>query len=98
MKTEITKNAKKIIQTFSNRERGVLELGLEYIREDMEHILNCDKEITVYANKEPEKYRKAIIHQTNMLFRAKYLLGCLDLYIYENFETQTILVKTKNDK
>lgn len=98
MKTEITKNAKKIIQTFSNRERGVLELGLEYIREDMEHILRCEKEIKVYENQEPLKYRQAIIHQTNMLFRAKYLLGCLDLYIYEDFGTQTILVKTKNDK
>jgi hypothetical protein len=98
MKTEITKNAKKIIQTFSNREKGVLELGLEYIREDIVHILMCEKEIKVYESEEPEKYRKAIIHQTNMLFRAKYLLGCLDLYIYENFETQTILVKSKNDK
>lgn len=97
IQTEISKKATAIIKTFSKRELDVFNTGIGYIKQDMQHIKECEKEIYVYENPNPEKYRQAIKHQTNMTFRAKYLLQCLDLYVYDNFETNTIEVKTLKD-
>ena len=98
LQTVITKKAAAIIATFSKREMDVYTTGIGYISEDMNHIKQCDKEITVYDNPNPEKYRTAIKHQTNMTFRAKYLLQCLDLFVYDNYENNTIEIKTISDK
>ena len=98
MKTEITKNAQKVIDTFSKREKDLFELGIDYIKQDIKHINKCTKEIEVYENKEPEKYRTAITHQLNMTFRAKYLLQCLGLYVYDFHNTETIEIRTLKDK
>lgn len=98
VQTTLTKKAAAIISTFSNREKSVYETGIGYISEDMEHIVKCDKEITVYENPDTHKYRSAIAHQTNMTFRAKYLLQCLGLYVYDNFDTMQIEIKTISDK
>ena len=98
IQTEISKKAAAIIKTFSKMELDVFNTGIGYIKQDMQHIKECDKEITVYENPNPEKYRQAIKHQTNMTFRAKYLLQCLDLSVYDNYETNTIEVKHVNDK
>lgn len=98
MQTVITKNAQKVIDTFSKRELGVFDLGIDYIKQDIEHINKCQKEIEVYENKDPERYRTAITHQLNMTFRAKYLLQCLGLYVYDFHDTETIEVKTIKDK
>ena len=93
-----TKKAAAIISTFSKRERSLYDCGIGYIQQDMEHIVKCDREITVYDNVNPLKYREAIKAQTNLTFRAKYLLQCLDLYVYDNYETMSIEVKTISDK
>jgi len=98
LKTTITKKAAAIIATFSNREKSLYETGIEYISEDMQHIVKCNREITVYENNTPDKYHAAIKNQTNMTFRAKYFLQCLGLYVYDNFETMGIEVKTISDK
>lgn len=98
METIVSKKAAAIIKTFSKREMDVYNTGIGYLADDMKHILACDKEINVYENPNPAKYREAIKHQTNMSFRAKYLLQSLDLYVYDNYETNTIEVKTLNDK
>lgn len=97
METIISKKAAKIISTFNKRETDVLNTGIGYLKQDMEHIIKCDREITVYENSNPEKYRQAIKAQTNLSFRAKYLLQCLDLYVYDNYDTMTIEIKTIND-
>lgn len=97
MQTQVTKKAAAIIKTFSKRELDIYNTGIGYLAEDMKHILACEREITVYENTNAAKYRTAIQHQTNMSFRAKYLLQCLELYIYDNYETNTIEVKTLKD-
>jgi hypothetical protein len=98
LQTTITKKAASIISTFNTREMDVYNTGIGYLSQDMEHIVSCDKEITVYDNSNPAKYRTAIQHQTNMSFRVKYLLQCLDLFVYDNFETMQIEIKTISDK
>ena len=97
MNTLISKKAAKIIASFNKRENDLYTTGILYIWQDMEHIIKCDREVTVYENSNPEKYRQAIKAQTNLTFRAKYLLQCLDLYVYDNFETGTIEIKSIND-
>lgn len=97
METIVSKKAAAIIKTFSKREQDVYNTGIGYLMEDMKHILACDKEIRVFEHPNPEKYREAIKHQTNMSFRAKYLLQCLELYVYDNYETNTIEIKTISD-
>lgn len=98
MKTLISKKAAAIIAAFTPKEKAIYNSGISFLTDDMEHIVKCDKEITVYENPNPEKYRTAIRHQTNMSFRAKYLLQCLDLFINENYETMAIEIKSINDK
>lgn len=98
MTVQVTKKAAAIISTFNKREMSLYNTGIGYISEDMKHIKACDKEINIFNNPNPEKYRLAIKHQTNMTFRAAYLLQCLDLYIYDNFELNIIEVKTLSDK
>jgi hypothetical protein len=98
MNTVITKKAAAIIATFSNREKSVYETGIGYIWQDMEHIVKCDREIKVYEVNNPERYTAAIKAQTNLTFRAAYLLQCLGLFVYDNFENMTIEVKTLTDK
>lgn len=98
MNITTTKKAAAIIATFNEREKSFYDTALGYISEDMKHILNCTKEIEVYENKSPEKYRQSIKQQTNLTFRAAYLLQCFGLYVYDNFETMQITVKTINDK
>lgn len=93
-----TKKADAIIATFTSREKSIYEAGIGYIQQDMEHIVKCDREIKVYEAKNPERYRAAIQAQTNLTFRAAYLLQCLGIYVHDNFETMTIEVKTINDK
>lgn len=93
-----TKKAAAIISTFNKREKSLYEAGIGYIQQDMEHIVKCDREIRVYENDKSGKYRDAIKAQTNLTFRAKYLLQCLDLYVYDNFENMSIEVKAINDK
>ena len=98
MNITTTKKAAAIIATFNEREKCLYDTALGYISEDMNHILKCAKEIEVYENNAPEKYRQAIKQQTNLTFRAVYLLQCLGVYVYDNFETMQITVKTLNDK
>jgi hypothetical protein len=92
MEIVISKKANKIISTFTQRETDVFNTGIGYIKEDMKHIIECEREIKVYSNPNPAKYTTAIKHQTNMTFRAKYLLQCLGLYVYDNFEGNKIEV------
>jgi len=98
LQTTITKKAAAIISTFNKREIDVYNTAIGYIQSDMEHIVKCDREIRVYENENAAKYRASIENQTKMTFRAKYLLQCLDLYVYDNFEDMTVLIKTISDK
>lgn len=98
MQTVITKNAQKVIDTFNKRELDIFNTGIGYLMNDMEHINNCSKERDIYKNSDPEKYTRAIVHQTNMSFRCKYLLQCLELHVYDDYETNTIKIKSLKDK
>jgi len=93
-----SKKAAAIISTFNKREADIYNTGIGYISEDMKHIKECDKEINIFSNPNPAKYHNAINRQTQLTFRAKYLLQCLELSIYDNFENMTIEVKHVNDK
>lgn len=90
MNITYSKQAKKIVDSFSKKENDTFNLCLSYIWQDMEHILNCEKEKQFHEDK--SKFDKAIMHQTNMTFRAKYIVACLGIHIYDNFETNEIKV------
>lgn len=98
MKITTTKKADAIIKTLNNREKSIFDAGIGYIQSDMEHIVKCEKEVKVYEASNPERYQNAIKAQTNLTFRTVYLLQCLGLYVYSNFESMQIEVFTLNDK
>lgn len=98
MNLTTTKKADAIIKTLNNREKAIYEAGIGYIQSDMEHIVKCDREVKVYEASNPERYTNAIKAQTNLSFRTMYLLQCLGLYVYSNFETMSIDIETLNDK
>lgn len=98
MKITTTKKADGIIKTLNNREKSFYDAGIGYIKTDMEHIVKCEREVKVYEASNPERYHNAIKAQTNLTFRTVYLLQCLGLYVYSNFESMQIEVFTLNDK
>lgn len=98
MEVKTTKKADAIIKTLNNREKSFFDAGIGYIKSDMEHIVKCDREVKVYEATNPERYHNAIKAQTNLTFRTAYLLQCLGLYVYSNFETMAIDIFTLNDK
>jgi hypothetical protein len=96
----ISKKAKQIIDKLSTNEGTFLKVALSYISEDMKHINQCSKEIKYHSstNYSISDYQKAIKKQTELIIRTQYLLQCINLYVYDNHENNTIEVKAYNDK
>lgn len=96
MKLITTPKAKKLISTFNTNEKSMLEYVTDLIKQDNEHIQKCEAEKYFHDNK--ERFNKAISHQLNMIFRAKYIIQILGIYISDDLETQTITISTRDDK
>lgn len=90
MKITFSKPAKKIVDSLTIKEKSIFDLCTQYLWEDMQHIKNCEKE--KYFHEDKSKFDKAIMHQTNMSFRVKYISDCLGIRIHDNFELNEIEV------
>jgi hypothetical protein len=90
-----TPKAKKLISTFNENEKSIVEYVTELIKQDNDHIQKCETE--KYFHDDKERFNKAISHQLNMSFRAKYILQCLGIYLDDDFETKSITLKTRED-
>jgi hypothetical protein len=96
MKLITTPKAKKLISTLNKNEKSMLEYVTDLIKQDNDHIQKCEKE--KYFHDDKERFNKAISHQLNMIFRAKYIIQILGIYISDDLETQTITLKVREDK
>ena len=94
MNIKITKKAKNIINNLSEKEKEVYNIGIEYIKQDLEHINKCELEISI-GHQTPEIYHKAISNAMKLSFRVIYLLQCLNLSV--NCMDQTIEVKSSEE-
>ena len=90
-----TRKANAIIKTLNTNEKSMYEYVVELIKQDNDHIEKCETE--KYFHDDKERFNKAISHQLNMSFRAKYILGIWGLHLYDDMETKTITVKARND-
>lgn len=86
---EITKKAKQVIDSFSEREKAVYELLLNFYHNTAEIIENSNREIKIYGNKNP-RYPLAVKEQMNAEFRLKYLFDGLGLKAYLDYSTLVI--------
>lgn len=95
MKLITTPKAKKLISTLNKNEKSMLEYVTDLIIQDNDHIQKCETE--KYFHDDKERFNKAISHQLNMSFRAKYILQCLGIYLDDDLETKRITLKTRED-
>ena len=86
---KMTKKAKEIIHSFSEREKAVYELLINFYHNSAEIIENSNRKIKIYNNKAP-RYPLAIKEQMNAEFRLKYLFDCLGLRVYLDYSTLII--------
>lgn len=90
-----TPKAKKLISTLNSNEKSMVEYVTDLIKQDNDHIQKCEKE--KYFHDDKERFNNAISHQLNMIFRAKYIIQILGIYIADDLETQTITISTRDD-
>jgi hypothetical protein len=95
MQLIITRKANAIIKNLNTNEKTMYEYIVELIKQDNDHIQKCETE--KYFHDDKEHFNKAISHQLNLSFRAKYIIQILGLYLYDDIETKTITVKARND-
>lgn len=104
MEIKTTKKAANIISTFTAREKGLYDYLIELLTQDMVHIKNCYKEISIWEDPigvvttKSQPYRTAIKETTKGIVRLKYIFQTVELYVYDDLENMVIDVKTINDK
>lgn len=95
MQLKESKKAKALISQLNENEKTMYQYIVELIKQDNEHIKNC--EIEKQFNEDKTRFNNAINRQVQLSFRAKYILQIFGLHLYDDMEKGIIEITTKNE-